>query len=129
MKSTLRLGLLVALLAAFAYAFSSGALRGDEEPREVFLVARNMAFALQGAPERTPNPTIELRPGERVRFVLINLDPGMRHDLVMDRLEMRTPGLAHGEMAAIEFTAPARGESDYYCSFHSVLMRGRIVVR
>ena len=131
MKSAFRFGLVVVLLAACAYAFSSGALRGDAAPREVILIAKDMAFVSQvtGA-GATPNPTIVLRPGERVRLVLLNLDAGMRHDLVVDRLGVRAPALAHGETEAIEFTAPAEeSECDYYCSFHSRLMRGRIVVR
>ena len=131
MKFVFRLGLVVVLLAAGAYAFSSAALRGDGAPREVILIAKNMVFVSQATGDgRAPNPTIELHPGERVRLVLLNLDAGMRHDLVVDRLRVRTQALAHGEMEAIEFTAPDEaGECDYYCSFHSLLMRGRIVVR
>ncbi len=131
MKAAFRFGTIVVLLAAGAYALSSGALRGDGAPREVILVATDMAFVSQvTGVGGTPNPTIVLHPGERVRLVLLNLDAGMRHDLVVDCLRVRTPALAHGETEAIEFTAPAEvGECDYYCSFHSRLMRGRIVIR
>jgi len=130
-RSAFRFGLVVVLLAAGVYAFSSRALRGDGAPREVILVAKDMAFVSEAAGAGdTPNPTIVIRPGERVRLVLMNLDAGMHHDLVVDRLRVRTPALAYGETEAIEFTAPAEeGECDYYCSFHSRLMRGRIVIR
>ena len=118
------------LLAAGVYAFAFVALP-DGAPREVVLVAKNMAFVADrsGAPD-TPNPTIVLHPGEKVRLVVRNEDAGMRHDLVMDHLKLRSTALDFGESDALVFRVPnQRGEGDYYCSFHTQLMRGSVVIR
>ena len=133
--------LVLLALAAGAYAFTFGARLADG-PREIVLIAKRMAFSAPeppgGAPSapasapsgETPGPTIVLRAGERVRIVLRNQDPGMRHDLVADHLGLRTRALDHGESDEIALRVPnAKSEGDYYCSFHSRLMRGRIVVR
>ena len=54
----------------------------------------------------------------------------MRHDLVADHLGLRTKAIDHGESDALDLRVPNEAsEGDYYCSFHSRLMRGRIVVR
>lgn len=131
--------LVLLALAAGAYAFTFGALRADG-PREIVVIAKDMAFTSPdpqgGAPPaaaasgETPGPTIVLRAGERVRIVLRNQDPGMRHDLVADHLGLRTEALDHGESDSLDLRVPNEAsEGDYYCSFHSRLMRGRIVVR
>ena len=54
----------VALVAA-AVVTSAGA---REDVREIHLVARGMAFYLDADPA-TANPTLAVKPGERVRFV------------------------------------------------------------
>ena len=55
--------------------------------REITLVTRDMAFYLEG--DTRPNPTIRLQAGERVRFVLRNLDPGIDHNLAIDDWDWR----------------------------------------
>jgi FtsP/CotA-like multicopper oxidase with cupredoxin domain len=131
--------LVLLALAAGAYAFTFGARRADG-PREVVLIAKDMVFAAPEPPGgasaaaapsgETPGPTIVLRAGERVRIVLRNQDPGMRHDLVADHLGLRTEAIDHGQTDEVDFRVPnAKSEGEYYCSFHSRLMRGRIVVR
>ncbi len=50
--------------------------------REIVLVSRNMKFYLEG--ESTPNPTIRVEPGEQVRFILRNADPGFVHWFAID---------------------------------------------
>src|SRR5688572_4840323 len=50
--------------------------------REVTLVAKGMAFYLESDLE-TPNPTIEVKAGERVRVVLRNQDRGLTHDFAV----------------------------------------------
>lgn len=118
------------LLTAGTYAFTFVTLR-DGAPREVVLVAKNMSFVADrpGAPD-TPNPTLVLYAGERVRLVLRNEDAGMRHDLIVDALGLRTEALGFGESDGIVFRVPDQaGESDYHCSFHAQLMRGKIVIR
>jgi len=119
------------ILAAGACAFSFVALHGEEAPREVVLIAKDMAFvADRPSAVRTLNPTIVLSAGERVRLVVRNLDAGMRHDLLVDRLGLRTLALDFGESDGLVFTAPlAAREWDSYSSLHSRLLRGRIAVR
>lgn len=129
MKSAGLIGLaLVALAAAFAFA-RGRTVEGDV--RAIVLVAREMAFAMEApAGEAVMNPTIVLRAGERVRLVVTNLDHGMRHDLVVEGLGLRSEMLAFGQSGWIEFTAPSEpGELQYFCSLHTRMMRGRIVIR
>ncbi|HEX6199366.1 MAG TPA: hypothetical protein VF150_03805 [Thermoanaerobaculia bacterium] len=97
------------------------------EPREVRLVARDMAFYLPG--DATPNPTLRAAPGERLRIVLVNEDPGMTHDVVAEGLGLATQVIGGGEAASAVVRMPERpGAHEYLCSLHPVLMRGLIRV-
>ncbi len=142
--ASISLGLAVAAFLATALALVAAGLglgpglagSPGAEPREVRLVARDMAFYLPGG--TTPNPTLRLAPGERVRLVLVNEDPGMAHDVVASGLGLATPVVSGraagraggGEIAADVFRAPPRpGTHEYVCSLHPVLMRGLIEVR
>ena len=130
MKLVAIAGLVALLLAAGAYSFTF-ALRGESAPREVILVAKDMAF-VRGHANAGPamNPPIVLGAGERVRLVVRNQDPGMKHDFVVDAMGVHSSVLEYGESETIEVTAPAeKGETEYYCSFHALKMRGRIIVR
>ncbi len=121
------LALLLAAAAACAFAWSTlpGGMGGG--PREVVVVARDMAFTVAG--ETGPNPTLRLRAGERVLLVLENRDPGMLHDLVAPGLGLRTATIGFGVSDRVRLTAPSvPGEHDYFCTFHDRLMRGRVVV-
>lgn len=118
-----------ALLAAcgVAIALAAGADPAPA-PREIRLVVRDMAFYAAGDP--TPNPTLTLRRGERVRLVLRNEDPGMTHDFTVPGLDVAT-ALLHerGQSAVVVFRAPrVAGEHDYSCTPHATMMRGRIAV-
>ncbi len=124
--SLLGLVLVAAVACAFAYAARPGGWRG--EPREIVLIARDMAFTAPGE-AAGPNPTLRLRAGERIRLVLENRDPGMKHDVVAPGLGIRT--------ATVEFAATGRrlitvprtpGAFDYFCTYHDKLMRGRMVI-
>ncbi len=128
MRTVALLGLaLVAVAAcAFAYAARPGGWTG--EPREVVLLARDMVFT---APDGTggPNPTLRLKAGERIRLVLENRDPGMKHDLFAPGLGIRTATLDFSDSDRRLITVPRTpGTYDYYCTFHDRLMRGRMVV-
>jgi plastocyanin len=111
-----------ALIALAAIALSA---RGA--PREIRIVARDMAFYLDGRPE--PNPTLRLRAGETVRLTLRNEDAGMRHDFAIPGWNAATTRVESGEQAVVTFRAPdAAGSEPYTCRPHAKIMRGTIVV-
>ena len=129
-------GLVVRILLGGTAAFACVALlpivaasRGaDAPPREVTIVARDMAFYVDGQP--TPNPTLRFKAGERVRLVLRNEDAGMTHDFVITSWEVATRSISErGAAAAVEFRVPGdRSASAYHCTPHSEMMRGGIQV-
>lgn len=123
------LGAAFALVAAAGLGLGSGgsgASGGDV--REIRLEARGMAFYLPG--DERPNPTLRVAPGERVRLVLENRDPGMRHDLALPALDRATTVLESGRTTSVVIRAPERpGSHEYLCSLHPVLMRGVLRVR
>ena len=98
------------------------------EPREIRLVARDMAFYLEDDP-RTPNPTITVAPGEAVRIVLRNADQGLQHDFAMPVSKASTKALRFGDQDTVVITAPtAAGTYEYVCQPHRPMMRGEIQV-
>ena len=112
----------VVLLGVFAIAVSR------PEPREIRLIAKGMAFYLEDGDQ--PNPTIILKPGERVRIVLSNQDRGLRHDFAVPSLDAALEPLTWNRSDDVVFEAPARpGVYDYWCRPHMTMMRGRIVVQ
>jgi plastocyanin len=126
MRTLGMIGLALAALAvcAFVWVLPGGWRSG---PREVVLVANGMAFGTSGVPG--VNPTLRLKAGERVRLVLVNQDPGMKHDLVSPGIGLKIAVLDHGERAHQVLTVPREpGTYDYFCAFHALMMRGRMVV-
>ena len=106
---------------------SATAPNASTPPREIALVARGMAFYLPG--DATPNPTIRLAAGERVRVVVRNETAGMKHDFAVDSLSAHIGPLAAGRSAAVEFTAPRQvGQHPYRCRPHARMMKGMIEV-
>ncbi len=102
------------------------------EPRTVTLVARDMAFYLEGDP--TPNPRLVFGQGESLRITLRNEDRGMTHDLVLDGAgvggDRATEALRVGESATLELRMPDQaGELAYLCSFHPQMMRSVLAVQ
>jgi plastocyanin len=96
--------------------------------REVALVVKGMAFHLEGDPR--PNPTIDVRAGERVRVVVRNEDRGLTHDFAVTALRRATRAIEWSQSAEISFDAPARpGDYEYVCQPHRLMMRGTIRVR
>lgn len=101
----------------------------ESTPREVVIVARDMAFYLADDPS-TANPTIVLKPGEDVRFVLRNEDVGMTHDLAIGAWGAGTKPLKGVGAASIDIRVPERpGRYQYFCTPHLRMMRGVIDVR
>lgn len=118
------------LAAVFVVAAAAGAIvlsaRGPAA-REIRLVARDMAFYVEG--QADANPTLRLRAGETVRLVLRNEDPGMTHDFAIPEWGAVTRRLEGSEEATITFRVPDRPVSQTYrCRPHSKIMRGTILV-
>lgn len=96
--------------------------------REIVLVARDMAFYLPGDPR--PNPALEIARGETVRVVLINQEPGMKHDFAVPALGAASALIDGRGSAAVILRAPSeRGDHEYLCTLHAVVMRGVLAVR
>ncbi len=118
---------LLGLALACGVGLSAGTnVRG--ETRTISLTARDMAFYLDGDP--TPNPTLVVHRGEKVRLTLTNQDRGMSHDFAVESLDLATdPLLRTGTATSLVFEAPARpGESEYVCTFHALMMKGVLKV-
>jgi plastocyanin len=114
--------LIIAGGAAAAVAFS-----GRAPVREITLVARDMSFYIDG--QSTPNPRLEVRIGERVRITVRNEAPGLVHAFAIDAVRAATPNLTTGSSTTVEFRAPdQRGEYEYYCPPHALMMRGTLAV-
>jgi plastocyanin len=97
--------------------------------REITLVVRDMAFYLKDDPG-TPNPTLELTAGERVRIVLENRDRGMTHDFAVPAFDAALDPIRWNETDAVVFDLPtAPGTYEYVCRPHRLMMRGTIRVR
>ncbi len=91
------------------------------DSRTIVVVAENMMF-------NSTNPTIVVAPGEMIRLVFRNEDAGMKHDLAIPELGIRTGVLEPGETAVLEFRAPEKDFFEYLCSLHPVSMRGFFAV-
>ena len=121
------LGLILGACVACAFAWAA-LPGGGGAPREIVLVARDMAFVVPGE-ESGPNPTIRLKAGERIRLVLENRDPGMLHDVVAPGLGIRTARVGFTESDRQLLTVPRTpGEHDYFCTYHERMMRGTMVI-
>ena len=95
----------------------------DQNIRVIELEIKNMVFG-------NNNPDIYLLPGETVRFVITNLDPGMTHEFKIRGTDIKTRALEFGEQDSIIFQTP-QTENDllYICSWHALTMRGNLFVR
>jgi plastocyanin len=120
--------LLVAGFLALRWLPLAAGPRQDAAPREVVLVVRQMAFYAEGNP--APNPVLRFAPGERVRLVLQNEEPGVTHNFAIDAWKVRTRELAGKGRARVEFTVPSdRGAHRYQCTPHAAMMSGTIEVQ
>jgi plastocyanin len=96
--------------------------------REIVLVARGMAFYLEHDPA-TPNPTITVKAGERVRVVLRNQDRGFTHDFAVPAVGAALDLVNWNQDDDVVFSAPAApGHYEYYCQPHMLMMRGTLLV-
>jgi hypothetical protein len=96
-------------------------------PREIVLVARDMAFYLEGS--QTPNPTIVVKRSEEVRVIVRNQDPGITHALAIGSLRASISRIEPGTTQGVQFRAPRKtGRYDYVCPPHALMMKGVILV-
>ena len=125
-RQVFTLGLAMALVAGLLALLPQTASTGTD-PREIVMVARDMAFYLAGGSE--PNPRIRLTAGEEIRFNFSNLDYGFKHNLVIDGLGIETAYLEADESTIISVRAPKQvGHQPYICFPHREMMRGMIEV-
>jgi plastocyanin len=98
-------------------------------PREITLVARDMAFYLDGD-GKTANPVIEARVGETIRVVLVNRDRGVTHDFAVPAAEASTDAIDWNQSDEVTFDVPDKpGTYDYVCRPHLLMMKGKLIVR
>jgi plastocyanin len=119
--------LVTALLGLTLAAILPRVASSSAAVREIRLVARDMAYYLDG--QGAPNPTLVIGRGERVRIVLTNQDLGMSHDFGVPAWKTGTALVNGLGEAAIELRAPrAAGTETYACTPHGEMMRGTIRV-
>jgi plastocyanin len=120
----------VAVVAVIAMVFLLPvmAARADRPAaREIVLVARDMAFYLEGA--STPNPDIRVSPGEQITLTLKNADAGMTHDVAVAAWGASMNEIRGVGSARVTLTVPRKtGRTDYVCRPHSQMMRGSFIV-
>lgn len=115
-------GAIVALVAATAL-LASGCGRGRPGPiRTVVLSMKNYAFNGQ-------NPTLHVRPGERIHFILTNdEDSRVLHNFQIVGMEVPCgQPMVPGERRELMVTMPKSGEFAYTCCTHPG-MGGKLVV-
>jgi plastocyanin len=113
--------------AAVAAVLPGKSAPGVDGVREIHLVAREMAFYLEGHTD--PNPMLRVRRGERVRLLLRNEDAGISHDVAVRAWKARTPAIVGRGQSAVELRAPdSAGDETYACTPHGEMMRGTIRV-
>lgn len=123
-QGKLRVSLLTIVMMLLAVS-AMGLVSPDkpQDIRSIVLEIRNMAFAGN-------NPTIYLNRGETVKFVIHNLDAGMKHNFTIAGTDIRTPLLNYGEKESVIFTAPTTGEERvYFCIPHALHMKGLLRVQ
>ena len=96
-------------------------------PREIVLVARDMAFYLEGS--QTPNPTIVVKRSEELRVIVRNQDPGITHAFAIGSLRASISRIEPGATQGVQFRAPRKtGRYEYVCPPHALMMKGVILV-
>jgi len=120
------IGAATVALVALGVAVAT-AVRPAAGPREIVLTARGMSFYVDG--DASPNPTIRVRAGEHVRFVLHNEAPGLVHDLTIPGLGVTLEPIEAGASRAAVLRIPVSpGTFPYSCRPHARMMQGTVVV-
>ena len=96
--------------------------------REITLVVKGMAFYLESDPS-TPNPTLRVKAGERVRITLRNEDRGFVHDFALPATDEAVDQINWSEADAETFDMPSTpGTYQYICRPHQLMMSGTLIV-
>lgn len=99
----------------------------DSAPRQLVLVARGMAFVIDG--QAGTNPVLTLTAGERVEIVLRNETPGMAHDFAIPAWNVGIDKIGNGESTRVIIDVPATtGSYAYQCRPHAQMMAGVVEV-
>jgi plastocyanin len=89
---------------------------------------KGMAFYLETDLE-TPNPTIQVKAGERVRVVVRNEDRGLTHDFAVPVAGALMNEITWNQSGEVVFDVPeVPGTYEYVCQPHRLMMRGTIRV-
>ena len=116
-------------IVAVVFMVAMGVARAlmGENAREITIVAKDMAFYVEGNP--TANPPIEARAGETLRIVLENRDRGLTHDFAVPSVDASTDVLKWNEQDEITFEVPSEpGTYEYVCQPHLLMMKGTLKV-
>jgi plastocyanin len=95
--------------------------------RKIVLVARNMAFYLEGGAEA--NPVLRLGAGEQVRLVLRNEEPGVLHDFAVADWKIGTKKIRDGSDTIVFKVPTVPGRTEYVCNPHAQMMKGIIEIQ
>ena len=120
--------LLMIVLVGVTAVFTS--MAASEAGREITIVAKDMVFVIE-SPESSgqTNPTITVKPGQKITIVFRNDDSGMQHDLVIEGLNVQVEVISCGETTRLTFIVPKEPNTYVYlCSFHPISMRGLFIV-
>jgi plastocyanin len=121
---------LVAVLAVLAVVTTTAVLTANShQTREIVIVAKDMKFTVVGDSDNRANPPLRFNSSTDVTIIFRNEDVGMRHDLVLEGLAVRSSVLAYGEQEVLTFTVPSgAGVFEYLCSLHPTTMRGLLTI-
>lgn len=115
------------LLAAGGFLLVGAKVLTQAPPdRELIIVAKGMAFRIEGLP--LENPDIRLAEGQRVVLRFRNQDPGVEHELGIPALGIRTEVLEYGQEASFVLVPRKAGQFLYRCVLHPAMMQGKLLV-
>ena len=116
-----------AVIAALIVTAALVPVLTNAHTREIRLVVHDMAFYLEG--DSRPNPTIEVRAGERVRVVVRNDERGVNHDFAVPAVRAAVDMLKWNEEGEATFEVPdVPGDYEYVCRPHLLMMKGTLRV-
>jgi plastocyanin len=134
MKSTVVISLLVlAVIGSLVYMSMSkkssdsameatkqeAMVKEDSATKGDAMTAEN-TITVEGSDFKFNPATITVKKGETVKITLKNTDASdefeIKHDFVIDELDVQSPEIGEGETTTFEFVADQAGTFEYYCS-------------